>query len=133
VRAVNVGVRHENDFAVANLGGIEVVLADAAAQRRNHGADSSWQHLVVAGLFNVEDLALERQNGLEAAVAALLGGAACAFALDQIKLAAGRGCARSSQTSLPASRRRQCPFAGDVAPPLRAASRAALRLDGLVA
>ena len=30
VRAVDVGVGHEDDFAVANLGGIEVVFADAA-------------------------------------------------------------------------------------------------------
>ena len=41
------------------------------------------QHAVVAGFFDVEDLALQRQNGLKAAVAALLGGAAGRFALDQ--------------------------------------------------
>ena len=46
------------------------------------------QHLVVARLLHVEDLALQRQDGLEAAVAALLGGAACALALDQIHFAA---------------------------------------------
>jgi hypothetical protein len=46
------------------------------------------EHLVVAGLFDVEDLALERQDGLEAAIAALLGGAAGALALDQVELAA---------------------------------------------
>jgi hypothetical protein len=46
------------------------------------------EHLVVAGLFDVEDFALEGQDGLEAAIAALLGGAAGAFALDQVELAA---------------------------------------------
>ena len=89
VRAVDVGVGHEDDFAVADLGGVEVVLADAAAQRGNHGADFLVaQHLVVAGLLHVQDLALERQDGLEAAVAALLGGAAGALALDQVEFAA---------------------------------------------
>jgi len=43
------------------------------------------QHLVVAGLFDVEDFSLEGQDGLELAIAALLGGASGAFALDQIQ------------------------------------------------
>ncbi len=89
VRAVDVGVGHEDELAVAQLGGVEVVLADAAAERRDHGADFLVaEHLVVAGLFDVEDLALERQDGLELAVAALLGGAAGGFTLDQVELAA---------------------------------------------
>ena len=91
VRSVHVGVGHQDDLAVAQLGRIEVVLADAAAQRRDHGADFFVaQHLVVAGLLHVEDLALERQDGLELAVAALLGGAACAFTLDEVEFAAIR-------------------------------------------
>ena len=48
------------------------------------------QHLVVARFFDVENLALQRQDRLEAAVAALLGGAAGRFTLDQVKLAALR-------------------------------------------
>ena len=89
VRAVDVGVGHQDDLAVANLGGVEVVLADAAAERGDHGADFFVaQHLVVARLLHVEDLALERQDGLEAAIAALLGGAAGALALDQVEFAA---------------------------------------------
>ena len=89
VRAVHVGVGHEDDLAVADLGGVEVVFADAAAERGDHGADFLVaEHLVVARLLDVEDFALEREDGLEFAVAALLGGAAGAFALDEIKLAA---------------------------------------------
>ena len=89
--AVHVGVGHDDDLAVAQLGGIEIVLADAGAERRDHGANFFVaQHLVVAGLLDVEDLALQRQDGLEAAVAALLGGAAGGFALDQEQLAALR-------------------------------------------
>src|ERR1035438_1516285 len=89
VRAVDVGIGHEDDFAVANLGGVEVVLADAAAKSRDHGANFFVaQHLVVARFFNIENFTLERQDGLEAAIAALLGGAACTFTLYQVELAA---------------------------------------------
>src|SRR5581483_1467424 len=91
VRAVDVGVGHQDDLAVAQFGDVEVVFADAGAQRRDHGADFFVaQHLVVARLLDVEDLALKRQNRLEAAVASLLGGAAGALALDQIHFAALR-------------------------------------------
>ena len=48
------------------------------------------QHLVVARFFDVQDLALERQDRLILAVAALLGRAACRFALDDEYLAARR-------------------------------------------
>ena len=89
VRAVHVGVGHQDDLAVAQLGSIEVVLADARAQRRDHGANFFVaQHLVVARLLDVQDLALQRQDRLEPPVAALLGGAACALTLDQVHLAA---------------------------------------------
>ena len=48
------------------------------------------QHLVVAGLLDVQDLALQRQDRLIAPVAARFGGAAGRFALDQEQLAALR-------------------------------------------
>ena len=46
------------------------------------------QHLVVARLLDVEDLSLQRQNRLEAAIASLLGRAAGALTLDQVHFAA---------------------------------------------
>ena len=71
------------------------------AERRNHGADFFVaQHLVVAGLLDVEDLALQRQDRLEAAIAALLGGAACALTLDQVEFAAS-GLRSEQSASLP--------------------------------
>ena len=89
VAAVDVGVGHQDNFVVAKLGGVEIVLADARAQRGDDAADFFVaEHLVVARLFDVEDFALERQDGLIAAVAALLGGAACGFALDDEDFAA---------------------------------------------
>src|SRR5271165_4703365 len=89
VRAVHVGVGHEDNFAVAQLRNIEIVFADAGAERRDHGADFLVaEHLVVARFFDVQDLSLERKNCLEPAVSALLGGAACALALDEVHFAA---------------------------------------------
>ena len=41
-------------------------------------------------LLDVQDLALERQDGLEAAIASLLGGAAGGIALDEVDLAEAR-------------------------------------------
>src|SRR6202042_2315796 len=59
------------------------------AQGRNHGPDFFMaQHLVVAGLFHVEDLALKRQHCLEFPVPPLLSRPACGLALDQVQLAA---------------------------------------------
>ena len=89
MRAVHVGVGHQDDLAVTQLRNIEIVFADAGAERRNHGADFFVaQHLVVTRLLDVQDFSLERQDRLEAAVAALLGGAAGALSLDQVHFAA---------------------------------------------
>ena len=91
VRAVHVGVGHDDDLAVAQLGGVEIVLADARADGRDQRADFLVaQHLVVARLLDVENLSFERQNRLEAAVAPLLGGAAGGFTLHQEQLATFR-------------------------------------------
>jgi len=89
VRTVHVGVRHQDDFGVTQFCWIKIVFADAGPQRRDHGADFFVpQHLVVACLLDVENLSFQRQDGLKAAVAALLSGAACGFTLDQKQLAA---------------------------------------------
>ena len=71
------------------MGHVEVVFADTGAQGSDQGANFLvGQHLVIARLFDVEDFAPEGQNGLEAAVPALFGGAAGRFALHQEELAA---------------------------------------------
>ena len=46
------------------------------------------EHLVVAGFFDVEDFALEREDRLIAAVASAFGGAAGGFTLDEEEFAA---------------------------------------------
>ena len=83
VRTVDVRVRHDDDAVIAQLVDVEVVAADAAAERGDQRADfRRLQHLVEARLLDVQDLALERQDGLRAAIATLLGGATCRVTLD---------------------------------------------------
>src|SRR5713101_5303743 len=82
MRAVDVGVRHDDDLVVAHLLGIELV-ADAGAERRDQRSDLlAGKHLVEARALDIENLPAQRQYRLEGAITALLGGAAGAVALD---------------------------------------------------
>src|SRR5437764_11389257 len=88
--AVDVGVGHDDDAVIARLLDLEILAADAGAERLDQRADlGRGQHLVKAGALDVEDLALQRQDRLETAVAALLCRAAGAVALDNEELALG--------------------------------------------
>ena len=83
MRTVNVGVGHQNDLVIAQLGRIEVIHSDARAKRRDHGPDLVvTEHLVVTGFLDVENLALQRKDRLIPAMPALFGRAASRFALD---------------------------------------------------
>src|SRR5579884_200250 len=87
VRAIHVGVGHDNDAPVAQFLEIEAV-ADAGAERRDQIFDLVvGEDLVQPRLLDVEDLAFERQDCLEVAVAPLLGRAARRISLDEIQLA----------------------------------------------
>src|SRR5207244_3847910 len=86
VMAVAIGVGQEDDFAVAQAGGVVLVVQTAA-----QGADDVGQLLVVedlglAGLLSVEDLPLERQDRLDVTVPPLLGRAAGAVSFDNEQL-----------------------------------------------
>ena len=87
VGAVDVRVGHDDDAVVAQLVDVEFVRADRGAEGRDQGRDLlRRQHLLEARLFHVQHLAAQRQDGLELAVAALLGGAACGVTLDDVQL-----------------------------------------------
>ena len=86
VGAVDVGVRHDDDAAIAELLGVEL-RADATAERADDRLDLVVrEHLVEARLLDVEDLAPQREDGLEGAVAALLGRPARGVTLDEVHL-----------------------------------------------
>src|SRR4051812_3653947 len=90
VRAVHVGVRHEDHLVVAGPLEVELV-AHAGADRGDERLDLLVaQHLVDARALDVEDLPAQRQHRLRVAVAALLGRAAGGVALDDEDLAQGR-------------------------------------------
>src|SRR5207249_7601011 len=85
--AVHVGVGHDDHAVIAQLGEIEV-FAEASAERCDDRLDLLvGEHLVRARLLDVQNLATEREDRLEAAVAAFLGAAAGGRALDEIELA----------------------------------------------
>ena len=91
MRAVDVGVGHDDDAVIAQLLDVVLFLADAAAERGNKSRDlRRGEQLVEARALDVEDLPLERQDGLEPPVAPLLGRAAGRLALDDVDLALGR-------------------------------------------
>ena len=86
MRAVDVGVGHDDDLLVAQIL-LEIVRAGAAAERLDEIGDLGvLRELVLAGGGDVEDLAAQRQHRLRAAIARLLGGAARAVALDDENL-----------------------------------------------
>ena len=109
------------------------ILADARAQRRDDGAELLvGQHLVDALFLDVEGLAAQRQNGLKAAVAALLGAAAGGIALDDEQLVLLRLSARCSWRACPPAARPPAGFsARATSRALRAASRTLAALHRL--
>ena len=55
--AVHIGIRHDDDFVIAQLGGVKF-LPDACAQGRDHRLEFIVAvHLVRTGLFHVQHLA----------------------------------------------------------------------------
>ncbi len=87
MRAVHVGVGHQHNVVIAQAAEVKV-LANICAQCRNQRLNFLVaQRLVEARLLNVENLAAQRENGLEAAVAPLFGRAACAVTLHNVDFA----------------------------------------------
>ena len=97
VTAVHIGVGHEHDFVIPRSGDVECVLvrlvgvfflsADACAKRQNQRADFiAAEHLVEAGLFDIEDFALEREDSLEFPIATLFGRTTGGISLDDEQL-----------------------------------------------
>src|SRR5438445_2035620 len=86
VRTIDVSVGHDQDVVISQLSNIEF-LADARAECRDQVTDLlGGEDLVLAGLLDIEDLAAQRQDGLEAAVPRAFGGATGGIALDQVDL-----------------------------------------------
>ena len=93
VRAIDVGVGHDDNLVVAKL--VDVGFAVAFAIHAEAYADAlddvhyrlGLKHTVPLYLLHVQNLTAQRQDGLEVTVAALLGAAACRVTLDEEYLA----------------------------------------------
>ena len=65
MRAVDVGVGHDDDLVVAQLFELEFVAADAGAERGDQGADLfARQHLVEPRPLDVQDFSAQWKNRL---------------------------------------------------------------------
>src|SRR5690606_8289759 len=86
MRAVDIGVGHDDHAVVAKVLGI-AILARAASQRQRQVGDFGiGADLVQAGRRDVQDLSADRQNRLGLAIARLLGAASGAVAFDNEQL-----------------------------------------------
>ncbi|MNC06247.1 hypothetical protein D3C75_537540 [compost metagenome] len=77
MRAIDVGIGHDNDAVVTQFVRVVLIAANAAAQcsdQRRHFLRR--QHLVEARFLNVEDFTFQRQDCLVLTVTPLLGRAA---------------------------------------------------------
>ena len=86
MRAVNVGIGHDDDLVIAQLIYVELVAYAGAERGYDRRELVVAVDLVGAGLFHVQHLAPEREYRLEARVAPLRSRAACRVALDDVKL-----------------------------------------------
>ncbi len=83
MRAVDVGVGHDDDPVVAELRDVELVR-DPGSDRGHHRLDLHvGEHLVDPVLIGVDHLAAQREDRLEEAVARVDGGAAGGVALHE--------------------------------------------------
>ncbi len=87
VGAVDVGIGHDDDAAVAALGEV-LIFADAGADGGDHAADFFvGEDFVFARFVGVDDFAAERKDRLELADAAALGGAAGRVTFYEVEFA----------------------------------------------
>ena len=86
VRAVDVGIGHEDDLAVSSLRQVEGTARARADHLDDVGALGVGQHVRGRGLLHVEDLASNREKGLVVGVARGLGRAQGGVTLDDEEL-----------------------------------------------
>ncbi len=112
MRSVHVGVGHNHQLAVAELGHVHVVGTDAAGQGLNNGADFLMtEHFVHPGFFHVEDFSLDRQNGLKYAIPSGLCRAAGRLSFHDVKFRGFHIAAGTIREFAGQAAAGQCPFA----------------------
>ena len=122
MRAVDIGIGHDDDPLIPQIVGIAFVAHPAAEREREIGDFGICADFVHRGTGDIQDLAADRQDRLRLPVPRLLGGATGTVALDNIKFSAFRCQSFAQSVSLPGRRS----LRADVAV-LRLTSRSALR------
>ena len=90
MRAIHVGIGHDDDLVIPQLGDVEIFV-DAGSKGRDHGADLRIaQDPVQSCLFHVQDLSAERQDRLCFPDPCLLCASACRVSLNDEDLAVFR-------------------------------------------
>ena len=91
---VHIGIRHDDDLVIAQLGNIEIIavaLGKSAAEGIDHGLDLCiGKHFIDTGFFHVQNLTADRQDCLIHTVSRSLGTAACRITLYDENLTFGR-------------------------------------------
>ena len=91
MRTVHIGIGHNDNLVVAKLADIKVVavsLRKTASKGIDHGLDLGiGKDFVNASFFYIQNLASNRQDGLEMAVSGSLGGTAGRISFDDKNLA----------------------------------------------
>ena len=88
--AVYIGIRHDDNLVVTELGEVHVLFSGFVFLGHGYakgGVDVTHflalEGAVLGGFLHVQDLTTEREDGLDAAVTALLGGTACGVSLHK--------------------------------------------------
>ena len=91
MRTIDVGVRHDDDFMVADFIDIKIIAANASAQGGNQRADFlARQHFVKTCAFHIQDFTAQGQNRLKTTFTSLLGRAPCGITLHDEQFSFGR-------------------------------------------
>ena len=89
--AIHISVCHDHNPVITQIFGIKIFPFNPQTQGSNQGLDFSiFINLGIIGLFNIEDLASQRQDCLETTITALLGGAASRISLNNVDLGFSR-------------------------------------------
>ena len=87
---VDIGIRHDNDFVITRLVGVEGTIIFMVADSCSYRSDQTAylrivQHLVQARLFNIQQLPAKRENGLRETIAALFCRTTCGVSLHDVQ------------------------------------------------
>ncbi|CAI8198459.1 MAG: Uncharacterised protein [Alphaproteobacteria bacterium] len=84
MRPVDIGISHDDDFVIAQFFDIEILAANARAERRNQCANLiGRKHFVKACALNIQDFTAQRQDRLIGAIARLFGRTTGTVTLNQ--------------------------------------------------